>query len=112
MTGINVISIVFQNSKSKECSCSKDQKRRRSRGFAQPLWCPGCDGVVLPGIRYTVTQMNRMCPRPKGGRAGVRGAGGVQYNKKLIAGIGLYPFLKPETSAGILPLQWGTPPEF
>ncbi|HWS22760.1 MAG TPA: hypothetical protein VN227_08980 [Methanoregula sp.] len=49
---------------------------------------PGCDGVVYPGIRYTGTTDESQVPPPqKGSGAGARGAGSVQYNKKLVARI-------------------------
>jgi hypothetical protein len=49
---------------------------------------PGCEGVVYPGIRYTGTTDESQVPQPqKGSRAGARGVGGVQYNKKFVARI-------------------------
>jgi len=36
------------------------EKRWRSRGFAPPLWRPGCNSSVLPKPWFWVIQRNRM----------------------------------------------------
>jgi hypothetical protein len=83
----NVITIVFQNSKSKTCSCSKDYKTRDAPGaspryygapIAMALYTQGSDNPVLP--------MNRRCPRPKKGAGlaqGGRGAFTTTRNQSL-----------------------------
>ena len=50
--------------------------RDAQRGFTPPLWRPGCDGVVYPGIRYTDATEDCMCPRPQRGQGWSKGSGG------------------------------------
>jgi hypothetical protein len=84
MTRKNVISTVFQNSKSKTCSCSKDYKTRDAPGasprhygapVAMALYTQGSDNPVLP--------MNRRCPRPKKGAGLAQGGGGCSIQQEI-----------------------------
>jgi hypothetical protein len=78
MTRKNVIRIVFQNSKSKKCSCSKDQKRRCSRGFA-----PVAKALYTQGSGIPVLPMNRRCPRPHRGQGWRKGGGGRSIQQEI-----------------------------
>jgi len=77
MTRKNVISIVFQNSKSKKCSCSKDQKRGTLKGaLPRHYGAPVAMALYYQGDQvYRYNRRIAGAPAPKGGRAGARGPG-------------------------------------
>ena len=88
----NATSIVFQNSKSKKCSCSKDQKRGTLPGLRPATMAPRLRWRCIPRDQvFRYYRWISCAPTLTGGRAGARGAGGVQYNKKLNARIWLSP---------------------
>ena len=69
---------MFQNSKSKKCSCSKDQKRRCSRGFA-----PVAMALYNQGSGIPVLPMNRRYPRPHRGQGWRKGGGGRSVQQEI-----------------------------
>jgi len=78
ITRKNVISIVFQNSKSKTCSCSKNYKTRDAPGASPRHYgTPVAMALYNQGSGIPVQPMNRRSPRPKKG-AGL--AHGGEFN--------------------------------